>query len=399
MMQSMIIRKVLFIVFFLAWSIDDYAQEKFEDEFTLKVNAEDRFFFSEGLYEGQEKNFLSLAVQPEYSIKWNDDKFLFKLSLFGRYDQHDHRRTHADIRELYWQMTSNNHDLSIGFKKIFWGVTESNHVVNIINQTDIVESFDGEEKLGQPMVHYSYQSRVGVFDFFFMPYFRQPTFPGEAGRLRTPIVINKSMIAFESSMEEYRPDVAFRWSHYIGKFDLGLSHFYGTGRQVLIKNLTTFEPTFAIVNQTGLDVQATTGPMLWKLEWIYNNNKIQDYTALAAGFEYTFANVNNEGLDIGILSEYSYDSRDELSLNSLQNDVFAGARFGFNNTNDLQILAGGILDVKRGTTLISIEASQRIKESWKIELEGRFFANTSNDEFIYFARKDSFLRLAISKYF
>ena len=392
-------QKIFSVLALFLFSLENFAQEKSKDDFTLKLNAEDRFFFSEGIYEGQEKNFLSLAVQPEYSIKWHDEKFLFKATLFGRYDQHDSRRTHADIRELYWQMTTNKHDLSIGVKKIFWGVTESNHVVNIINQTDIVESFDGEEKLGQPMLHYSYQSGVGIFDFFFMPYFRQPTFPGEAGRLRTPIVINKSMIAFESTMKEYRPDVAFRWSHYIGKFDFGLSHFYGTGRQILLKSLDDFAPVYAIVNQTGIDVQATTGPMLWKLEWIYNINKIKDYTALAAGFEYTFANVNNKGLDVGLLSEYSFDSRDELALNSLQNDVFIGTRLAFNNTDDTQVLAGAILDVVRGTTLVSVEASQRFKESWKIELEGRFFSNTSNDEFVYFARKDSFLRLGISKFF
>jgi hypothetical protein len=396
----MISNKSAFPILLLAvLTIHSYAQEKPVGDFTLKVSAEDRFFFNKGLYEGQEKNFLSLAVQPEYSIKWNEEKFLFKVTLFGRYDQHDSRRTHADIRELYWQIASDKHELSVGIKKIFWGVAESNHLVNIINQTDIVESFDGEEKLGQPMVHYSYQSGIGIFDFFFMPYFRQLTFPGEPGRLRTPFVINKSMIAFESNKEEYRPDVAVRWSRYIGKFDIGISHFYGTGRQPLLKNLEDFNPVYAIVNQTGLDVQATTGSMLWKFEGIINVNDIDDYAALAAGFEYTFGNVNGNGLDIGLLGEYLYDSRDELTFSSLQNDVFVGTRLAFNNTQDSQILSGVVLDVDHGTALYSIEASQRIKESWKIELEGRFFSNTTNDEFIYFARKDSFLRIGISKFF
>ena len=354
------------------------------------MSAEDRFFFSDGLYEGQEKNFLSLAVQPEYSIKWHDEKFLFKVTLFGRYDQHDSRRTHADIRELYWQFATNKHELSVGVKKIFWGVAESNHVVNIINQTDIVESFDGEEKLGQPMVHYSYQSGVGIFDFFFMPYFRQPTFPGKPGRLRTPFVINKSTIAFESSKEEYRPDVAIRWSHYIGKFDIGISHFYGTGRQPLLKNLEDFNPVYAIVNQTGLDVQATTGPMLWKLEGVINVNDIDNYAAIAAGFEYTFGNVNDNGLDIGLLSEYLYDSRDELTFSSLQNDVFVGTRPAFNNTQDSQILSGVILDVEHGTALFSIEASQRLKESWKIELEGRFFFQYQQQRVYLFCKEGQF---------
>lgn len=393
------IELLFFFIVFTVISYTSYGQEKSSRDFSLKIGAEDRFFFNNGVYEGQKRNYVSFALQPEYSVKWHDDKFLLKVTLFGRYDVYDTRRTHADIRELYWQVVKNNHELSIGIKKIFWGVTESAHLVNVINQTDIVESFDGDEKLGQPMVHYSYQSKQGTFDLFIMPYFRKPTFPGRHGRLRTPFLINKSTISFESSMEEYRPDLAFRWSHYIGKFDFGLSHFYGTSRQPLIASLENFQPVFAIVNQTGLDVQATTGSMLWKFEAVFNTNHAKDYTALAAGFEYTLGNVDGKGLDIGLLSEYLYDSRDNLALTSLQNDVFAGTRLAFNNTQDSQLLAGAIFDVERHTWLFSVEGSQRIKESWKIELEGRFFENVSDEEFVYFLRRDSFMRVGVNKYF
>lgn len=392
-------KSLFYTFFFLLLSQLSYSQEKNYSDFSLKLSAEDRFFFKEGLYEGQKRNYLSVSAQPEYTVQWDDEKFLFKVTLFGRWDQHDQRRTHADIRELYWQMVKSNHELSIGLKKIFWGVTESAHLVNIINQTDVVESFDGEEKLGQPMIHYSYQSNVGTFDLFYMQYFRKPKFPGKNGRLRTPFLITDDLIQFESDLEEYRPEVAFRWSHYIGKFDFGISHFYGTSRQPLIKDLEDFQPIFAVINQTGVDVQATTGPVLWKAEAIFNRNDILNFTALAAGFEYTFGNVNGKGLDIGMLGEYLYDSRDNLSLNSLQNDIFAGTRFAFNNTQDTQLLAGVIVDLQRNTQLASIEANQRLGESWKVELEGRFFINASKKEFIYFMRDDSFMRLVINKYF
>ncbi|HEX5170362.1 MAG TPA: hypothetical protein VFW11_14390 [Cyclobacteriaceae bacterium] len=392
--------KILVVVLVTLFiSSESIAQDKPSGDFTLKVNAEERFFLQDGLYDGQKRNYLSVAIQPEYSLKWHDDKFLLKASLFGRIDQYDSRRTHADIRELYWQMVQNNHELSIGIKKIFWGVTESAHIVNVINQTDIVENFDGEEKLGQPMIHYSYLSNIGTFDFFFMPYFRKPVYPGKHGRLRTPFVINDNMISFESRREEYRPDVAFRWSHYVGKFDFGVSHFYGTSRQPLIESLENFQPVFAIINQTGIDVQATTGPVLWKLESVYNTNNVLNYTSLAVGFEYTFSNLNGNGLDMGFLSEYLYDSRDELTFNSLQNDLFAGTRLAFNNAQDTQVLAGAIIDLEHSSLFLSLEASQRIKESWKVELEGRLFPHVSNEEFAYFIRSDSFIRLSVNKYF
>jgi hypothetical protein len=393
------IRLPFYILTFLVTAFAATAQNQFARDFRLIAGFEERFFPKSGLYSGQKQNYLSVSLQPEFELSWNEKKHTIRGTFFGRYDQHDQRRTHADIRELYWQTVKGNHEISAGIKKIFWGVTESAHLVNIINQTDVVESFDGEEKLGQPMVHYSYGSNAGTFDFFYLPYFRKPTFPGRNGRLRTPFLIYAETFSFESKMEEFRPDVAFRWSHYFGKFDIGVSHFYGTSRQPLLGDLKSFQPVFAIVNQTGLEVQATTGPVLWKLEFIHNVNDILDFFGLATGFEHTFGNVNGKGLDIGILAEYLYDSRGNLSFNSQQHDVFIGSRIAFNNTSDTQILAGALVDVKYNAQAASIEASQRVGESWKVYLEGRYMINTSSREFMHFIRNDSFVRLAVNKYF
>jgi hypothetical protein len=368
-------------------------------DFSARIQFENRIFLNDGLYEGQRKNYPSIAVEPEYFAEWNGGKYSMKVRLFGRYDLYDKKRTHADVRELYWQMVLNNHELSVGAKEIFWGVTESAHLVNIINQSDWVESFDGEAKLGQPMVHYSVHLNAGTFDFFFMPYFRIPVFPGVNGRLRPPVAIDGDEIPFESTTGKYHPDMAFRWSHYFGKFDIGLSHFYGTGRQPLINSLENFDPVYGLVNQTGLDLQATTGPMLWKLEFIYNSNTIKKYTALAAGFEYTFSNIDGNGLDIGLLAEYLYDSRGEISFNGLQNDIFAGTRIMWNDLHGSQLLAGAIFDLQNHSTMLSVEASRRFGESWRIELEGKFLNNIRAEEFIYYIREDSFLKLAFNKYF
>lgn len=385
------------LILFTSFSLS--AQNETYHDFSANAELEERWFIHEGLYEGQKQSYFSVAIKPEYFVEWGKGRSLLKVTLFGRYDQHDENRTHADVRELYWQMVRGSHELSVGAKKIFWGVTESAHIVNVINQTDIVESFDGEAKLGQPMIHYSLVKKAGTFDFFILPYFRIPTFPGENGRLRTPFVLDGDDIPYESNMEEFHPDMAFRWSHFFGKFDIGLSHFYGTSRMPLIKNVERFDLEFAIVNQSGVDLQVTTGPVLWKLEAIYNNNRIKNYSALAAGLEYTFGNIAGKGFDIGVLGEYLYDSRNQLALNSMQNDVFAGTRLAFNDMNDSQLLAGAIFDLQDGSQLISLEGSRRFKDSWTIELEGRFFRNVGEEELIYFMRRDSFFRVGINKYF
>ncbi len=96
---------------------------------------------------------ISLAAQPEYYRAWDDGRQNFTFVPFLRWDQSDSERSHVDIRELTWLRAADNWELRVGIRKLFWGVTESQHLVDIINQTDLVEAPDGEEKLGQPMLN------------------------------------------------------------------------------------------------------------------------------------------------------------------------------------------------------------------------------------------------------
>ncbi len=376
--------------------------KKVNHDFELELEAEYRYFYDNALFEDQEDHFPSLAIRPEYAIDWNKGYESINFKGFFRLDVDD-ERTHWDIRELYYQKAKNNWEFSLGLKKVYWGVAESNHLVDIINQTDAVESFDGEDKLGQPMAQFTWiTQKFGTFDFFYLPYHRKRTFAGKKGRLRFPTVIDKDDLTYESSAEEWRQDFAFRWKHYFDIFDIGLSHFYGNGREPLFVfdttgNINAFYPT---INQTGLELQVTHDAFLWKLESIYRHANAQDFFAAVAGVEYTFSNIDGNGLDIGILGEYLYDERDELALNALQNDVFFGSRIAFNDTQDTSILIGGIADLESSSTIFSLEASRRFGSSWTAEIEARIFNDIDNNELILSNfREDSFFRISISKYF
>ncbi|MEP5339123.1 MAG: hypothetical protein ABJL44_01525 [Algibacter sp.] len=380
------------------------AQEnnKVSHDFEVEVGAEYRFFPDDAQFSNQKDHFPSLSIQPEYAVDWNGGEESINVTAFFRLDADD-SRTHWDIRELYYQKAKGNWELNLGLKKVYWGVTESNHLVDIINQTDAVESFDGEEKLGQPMAQFSLSTnKFGTFNFFYLPYHRKRTFAGEEGRFRFPVVIDKDDINYESGAKEWRQDLAFRWSHYFGAFDVGLSHFYGNGREPLFTfddtgNINAFYP---VINQTGLDFQVTHNAFLWKLESIYRSAEVQDFFALTAGLEFTFSNIDGNGLDIGLLGEYLYDERDELALNAMQNDVFFGSRIAFNDTQDTSILIGGISDLESSSKIFSIEASRRFGSSWTVEIEARVFSNIDANEFILSNfQEDSFLRFSISKFF
>lgn len=393
------------VLFLIASGLSISAQNKKNNtiqEFELEIEGEYRYFYNDAQFSGQKNQFPALAITPKYTAEWNKGRESMNFTGFVRFDV-DNKRTHWDVRELYYQKAKGNWELNIGLKKVFWGVTESYHLVDIINQTDQVESFDGEEKLGQPMIQFTWSTNnYGSLNFFYLPYHRKRAFSGTKGRLRFPVLLERNAVSYESKAEEWRQDIAIRWSHYIGAFDIGISHFYGNGREPIFEfnmqgEINAFYP---VINQTSIDLQVTNNAFLWKLESIYRTANAQNVFALVAGFEYTFSNIDSNGLDIGVIGEYLYDDRKNLALNNLQNDLFMGSRIAFNDTKDTSILIGGILDLEKSSSIISVEASRRLGNSWKAEVEARIFNSIDEkDVFLSNFKEDSFIRFSISKYF
>jgi hypothetical protein len=379
-------------------------------------------FLEDPAYADQHRSYLSLAVEPEYFHKWNDGSDLFTFKPYGLLDQHDPERTHADIRELSWDHAAYDWELRAGISKVFWGVTESVHLVDIINQTDLVVNIDGEDKLGQPMLKLALIRDWGVVDVFLLPGFRERTFPGKEGRPRFAIPIHENSVRYESGAEEWHTDAAIRWSDSIGEFDIGLAHFYGTSREPrFLAEQSAIDPTtgridhltpyYEIINQTSIDLQAIYGSWLWKLEAFTRSGQGDRINTAAGGFEYTFVGVNESLLDIGIISEYLYDSRgDELepgkalasepfSLSPFQKDLVLGARFTLNDVDGSELLASVILDLDGGGQSYNIEASRRIGNDWKLSLEARGVSNAPKDSTLSSFEDDTRLRMELARYF
>jgi len=88
----------------------------------------------------------------------------------------------------------------------------------------------GTSSAVQPMLRASRLLENGSVDLFILPYFRERTFAGAAGRFRTGIVVDTDAATYESSDEEKHIDYALRWSHTKEAFDVGVSYFDGTSR-------------------------------------------------------------------------------------------------------------------------------------------------------------------------
>ncbi|MEZ5504417.1 MAG: AMIN domain-containing protein [Halioglobus sp.] len=118
-------------------------------EWTGYISVDSRLFFSSPAYPKQDDQNISAALWPALCrLAGGSQRFAFVP--YYRYDANDAKRTHADIRELYWQIDYRQISFKAGIDVVFWGVAESQHLVDIINQTDLVENLDGEDKSASP---------------------------------------------------------------------------------------------------------------------------------------------------------------------------------------------------------------------------------------------------------
>lgn len=380
-------------------------------EWSSELGIEGRYFFEDPLDPRQHDNNLSLTFESEYYHDWQQGEQRFVFTPYVRLDQHDSERSHFDLRELYWRRTFGDSDLYIGLRKVFWGVTESLHLVDIINQSDLVENLDGEDKLGQPMVSLSHQNEWGQWELFVMPWFRERTFAGVEGRLRTPLIVESDYSQYRSGDEEEHIDSALRWSHVIDDWDLGLSWFHGTDRTPQLQPATinngnvVLQPYYAQLDQLGLDLQYTYDSWLWKLESVARRHDsgvsptLKRSSAAVGGIEYTWYGILPAATDVGLVLEYQYDSRDGSDAPSANNDIAIGTRITFNDVQDTTLLALVATDLDHRARFISIEGSRRLGETMSVTLEARLFSNTQPQTLLYPLRDDDYLEIVLTHYF
>ena len=376
-----------------------------KDELSGEIGVEGRFFFRNPLFKDQQRASVSLFGEVEY-VHESKNGNRFTVTPFFRWDSADSRRTHFDLREAVGLFLIGDFELRVGVSKVFWGVTESVHLVDIINQTDLVEGIDGEEKLGQPMVYLTMAKDWGTVDLFYLPYFRERTAPGSGGRLRPGLDIITRKPTYQSSLKNWHPDFAVRYSHSFGKFDVGLSYFRGTSRDpdlrlAILGGKPVLRPDYPLIDQIGATTQYTTGAWLLKFEGLYRKGqrdargRRRGYLASAVGFEYTFYSIFKTKGDLGILGEYLYDSRQRDASGAFQNDFFVGLRWAANDTADTTVLVGLIQDINGSSRNIFVEASRRIGDSFKLEVEARIFMNPTRRDPIFSLRRDNFVQMKL----
>ena len=380
-------------------------------EVSGRLSTEFRLYPESAAHPRQRSHAGGLAAEATAYIE-DDEGRSFTLTPFFRYDAGDPDRTHADLREayllLYGDIGEDEWEFRLGVDRVFWGVVESRSLVDIVNQTDLVEHPDEKTKLGQPMAHVTWSGDWGALEVFGLTGHRPRTFPGRHGRLRSGLVVDHDLTLYESAAEEWHLDLAGRYSGSFGPLDIGLSVFDGTSREPTLLptpagSELVLAPHYEQIRQFGLDVQLTTGPWLLKLEAIhragaqnrrldrYLNYEEEDYAAFIVGGEYTFHSVWDSDSDLSLIAEWARDGRGRWSTNALENDMLLAARLGLNDAQSTEFFASVLGSLDNGSRVLNAEFKRRLSDHWSLHVETFIYSGIDKDDVLYAVRRDSFI--------
>ena len=359
---------------------------------------------SNSLYSEPEQHASSVAFYPELYSEWDRGRQSLIISPFFRVDTQDVERSHLDFRELQWLLVKDSWELRVGISKVFWGVTESQHLVDVINQTDLVENNDTEDKLGQPMINLSLFQNWGTVDLFIL--FNTGASLARLGQFYAQAIVETDLTQYESSAKKWHSDWALRYSHSFGDWDIGLSQFIGTSRDPSLIDGKNSEgtivkiPRYEQIKQTSLDLSFVTGQWLWKGESLYRSGQgNDDYFAWTGGFEYTFSRIWNSQMNLGLIGEWMFDTRGDNSSTPFENDLAGGLRLSLNDAASTEVLFSWIQDINSEARYLFLEARRRLGEHILLTTEFRAFLNQPPEDFLFGQRADEIMNIELSYYF
>ena len=396
-----------------------YPDTGFADRIDIsgRLSTEAWLYPQSAAYPDQRSYAGGLALETTFYIE-NEGGTSITVTPFLRYDAGDPDRTYADFREAYLLMYGDVGDdeweLRLGIDRVFWGVVELRSLVDIINQADVVEHPNEKIKMGQPMAHFTWSGDWGALELFATTWHRARTYQGRHGRQRYEFVVDQNLISYESGAKKWHIDLASRYSGLFGPLEIGLSLFNGTNREpTLLPRLHDSElvlaPHYEKIRQFGVDAQLTKGSLLLKLEAIYragaknsrfilhlNNFEEEDYTAFVLGSEYTFYSIWGSNSDLVLFAEWAYDGRGRWATNAFENDLFLAARLGLNDPQSTEFVVSVLGSLDSSSRVVAGEFKRRLSDNWFLHIETSAFLDIDEDDFIYYVRRDSYIKVNLA---
>ena len=352
--------------------------------------------------QNKHKNSFTLKQTIEFKNDFDDLSLYAKLYAQEDYfdllsaEQHNDR-TFARLDELYLKYDLEDDSVSVGKSVKFWGALELRNIVDAFNPQELRDDMFETNKLGAWNIsysHYSESAEMGIivklneqnqpmatkpYVYYFFPEF---------------ITYKDSL---NTSNGKYRPSI---YLTYIGSTDseyaLDYAVIFQNGYDSLRyftpdkpQNLSPLSPTFGypteftqnaylvnkIMTYNTLVVDAT----LIKLEALFakvdDEVNVGDYSHIAFGVEHTLENFY-ESASLGLIAEYykfdtyESDKYDDLELfETMQNDIFVGVRYSFNNAQSSSIIGGVVADFEYNEEIYYMKLDSRVGDMFKVALD------------------------------
>lgn len=334
----------------------------------------------------------SKGFKGEVKASQQRDEQSFSGRIFVNWDTEDNQRRYIDVREASFYYQHEKLRFGLGVDTFFWGVAESINLVNVLNQSDVMESIDGKVKLGQPFLSLNQRYDDGDFSVYFLPIFREQNFP-----LRP----NYGLPIAEQPLYEdgrRRGGIAMRRLFYFDQGEFALSYFAGTRRSPLLVqsqlNPQELTPYYVQTQNAMLDGVYLFENFTLKLELKVGDEQNSNFTAFNFGVEYPIYDLFEGIEEITLISEFLFDDRDAQGENHGQNDLFIGTKFDFGHSYSSRVRVLYSYDFDFKSQYAEVNYEYRINDYFR--LKSKFIKVLSapvEDTRLYALKDEQYLKL------
>jgi hypothetical protein len=340
------------------------------------------------------------------SVDWAGDigdSSAFTLNLFARAAPHADDEFFGDIRDATLSFNGGDTEFKAGVLSETWGVLEAWNPVDIVNQRDMVEDFQGDAKLGQPGLEITTRKDDLVLSFIALTYARERRIAEGEDRLRA---LPERVRSADFEDGRFAPSFAARAQYRIGDLDLAVSQFWGHARDPLYtpiinaNGLVGFDAYYQRIAQTGLEAQYVIGDSVLKSETIYQTGGVDSFIGGGVGFESTFSRLAGGGSSVTVYAEFYRDTRSrEAPLTPFQEDAFIGARYNLNDTSDTVFEVRCTHDLEWHSNLVDLRAQRRLEGVGVISAQIILPLQVKRDPALQGFENDKYLKLGLAWYF
>lgn len=338
----------------------------------------------------------NLTATQTIELKYEKDEMSAYVKLYAQEDYYDfleqaqhNERTFARLDELYLKYDFDNDSIQAGKSVKFWGALELRNIVDSFNPNDYRTDMFNQDKLGVWNLSYSHYTDSGelslivklheqnhkMAEFTYVYYFLPAGIEYDEKLLSHDSNTRPSFyLTYSGSTEtEYALDFAFIYEN---GYD---SQRYFTTNSTPISAPTKFQENAYIVDKFMTYNTLVVESTLIKLEALYAKvdgvKDIGDYSHIALGVEHSLEDFEN-GATLGLITEYyRYDTYEDEKYSDLelfetmQNDIFVGARYTFNNAEDSSIVGGVVADMEYAEQSYYAKFESRFIQEFKVALD------------------------------